>query len=113
MMRLPLLLALFGLPLAGMAQKVYVTDHEHQADVKVYVVDREYQADLLVYETEAPQRAKASENRGLWYFADAPYRADKKIYFTDREHRADLKICFVDREYRAGWKNRRKTHLMR
>lgn len=92
-------------------QKVCVVDREYRADVKVYVEDREYRADLLVYETDRPDRAAG--NKGIWYFEDTDFRADKKIIFVDSPDRADLKICFVDREYQAGWKKSSKKHLMR
>jgi hypothetical protein len=75
-------------------------------------VDSEYRADLVVYKTDKEYRAKASENKGIWFFTDKQYRADKKVYFTDNEYQADLKVYFTDKEYRAGWKNKEKQPLM-
>ena len=92
------------------AQKVYSTDYEYQADVKVFVVDKSYRADLIVYRVKHEYQAKG--NKGLWFFVDKAYQADKKIYFTDKEYQADLKIYFTDREYRAGWEHKKYEYLM-
>jgi hypothetical protein len=97
---------------AAFGQKIYSTNHQYQADVKVYVVDSEYRADLVVFKTDKEYRAKASENKGIWFFSDKQYRADKKVYFVDSEYQADLKVYFTDKEYRAGWKNKEKQPLM-
>ena len=80
--------------------------------MKVFVVDNEYQADVVVYRTDKEYRAKDTENKGIWFFTDKAYRADKKIFFVDHEYQADLKVYFTDKEYRAGWKNNSKKHLM-
>jgi lipocalin len=76
------------------------------------VVDAEYKADLIVYKTDKDYRAKANENKGIWYFTDKSYRADKKVYFTDRPTQADLKVYFTDKDYRAGWKSSEKKPLL-
>lgn len=95
--------------LHSQAQKIYSVKYSHRADVKVFVVDAEY---LVVYKTDKDYRAKSVDNKGIWFFTDREYRADKKVYFTDRQHDADLKIFFTDKEYRAGWRNREKMPLM-
>ena len=46
MNRFLLLLCLLTASVTMMAQRVYSTDHEYQANVNVYVTDHEYQADL-------------------------------------------------------------------
>lgn len=94
------------------AQKIYEVEKEYQADVKVFVVEKEYQADLIVYGTDKEYLARASENRGIWYFVDVPYKADKKLYQVEKEYQADLKIYFTDSEYLAGWRNASKRYLM-
>lgn len=91
------------------AQKVYTAN---SADIRIFVVDKEYRADLVVYRTNKESRAKASDNRGIWFFCDKASRADKKVCFVDKEYRANLKVFFTDKEYRAGWRNQEKKHLM-
>ena len=66
----------------------------------------------MVYRTDKEYRAKDTENKGIWFFTDKAYRADKKIFFVDHEYQADLKVYFTDKEYRAGWKNNSKKYLM-
>jgi hypothetical protein len=104
------LLLLLGAATEAAAQKVYVTDNEYRADVKVYVVNYESRADLVVYRTTSESRAR--DNKGLWYFLEKPYRADKKIYFVENEYRADLKVYFTNKEYRAGWRHPDKSSLL-
>lgn len=93
------------------AQKIYSVK-SNQADVKVFVADHEYQADLIVYKTDKDYRAKKSENKGIWFFTTKEYQADKKVFFVDHEYQADLKVYFTDKEYRAGWKKDDKKPLM-
>jgi hypothetical protein len=76
---------------AAFGQKIYSTNHQYQADIKVFVVDSEYRADLVVYKTDKEYRAKASENKGIWFFTDKQYRADKKVYFVDSEPKPTLR----------------------
>ena len=95
---------------SAFAQKIYTTDYSYQADFKVFVVKYEYMADLVVYRTD--RECRATDNKGIWYFTDKSYRADKKIYFTDYEYQADLKIYFTDSEYKAVWKKNSKKHLL-
>ncbi len=97
---------------AAHAQKIYSTDRAYEADVKVFVTDKEYKADLIVFETDKDYRAKASENKGIWFFTDRPFQADKKVYFVDKEYQADLIILYTDKEYRAGWKKNSKKYLL-
>lgn len=106
------LIAFMAMSCEVYSQKVYSTKDEYQADIKVFVVDKEYQDDLIVFKTDKDYRAKASENKGIWFFTDKDYRADKKIFFVDREYRADLNIFFTDKESRAGWKDNSKKHLL-
>lgn len=112
MKRFVLLCAFVAIAISVMAQKMYSTDSRYQADVVVYVVDAEYKADLIVYKTDKQYRAKGNENKGIWYFTDHSYNADKKIYFTDHEYQADLKVYFTNSEYRAGWRNAKKKPLL-
>ena len=93
------LIAFMAMSCEVYSQKVYSTKDEYQADIKVFVVDKEYQADLIVFKTDKDYRAKASENKGIWFF-------------TDKEYRADLNIFFTDKESRAGWKDNSKKHLL-
>ena len=115
-MRMNILRKLFAVAvvLAGVqtafGQKVFSADSQYQADVKVFVVDKEYRADI-VSRTDKPYRAKAGENKGIWYFCDKAYQADKKVFFVDKEYQADLKVFFTDKEYRAGWRKNDKKHL--
>lgn len=113
-MRRTIRILFLALAVAGSAraQKMYSVGSEYQADVKVYVVDSEYKADLIVYKTKRHSDAKANENKGIWYFCDSKYKADKTVYFTDREYKADLKVFFTDKKYRAGWKKPEKKHLL-
>ena len=101
-------LLLFAFSLS--AQKVYSTHSSNRADIKVFVVNKDYQADIIVYRTSKEYRAKASENKGIWFFCDKPSRADKKIYFVDKDYQADLKVFFTNKEYRAGWRNDSKKY---
>lgn len=94
------------------AQKVCPVDYQYQADIKVFVVKNEYQADLLVYKTDRSYDSALGDNKGVWYFTDRQYQADKKIFFTDREYQADLKIFFVNQPYRAKWNRASKKHLL-
>ena len=109
-----MMMMLIGTCLSGHcnAQKIYSVDHGYQADVKVFVADAEYKADLVVFKTNREYRAKKEENKGIWFFTDRAYQADKKVYFVDRAYQADLKVFFTDKEYRAGWKNHDKKPLM-
>lgn len=96
----------------AMGQKICSVNHQYRADLKVYVVDSEFRADLLVFKTNNEYCANANENKGIWFFTDKEYRADKKVYFVDHEYQADLKIYFVDSEYRAGWRDKSKQPLL-
>ena len=107
-----LLIILFCFAISSWAQKVYSVDHDYQADIKVFVVDKDFRADLIVYKTDKSHRAKATENKGVWYFCPTPSQADKKVFFVDKENRADIKVFFTDKEYRAGWKKNDKKHFM-
>ena len=100
------ILLLVGMSMS--AQKIYSVDHEYHHDG----VDSEYKADLIVYKTDKEYRAKASENKGIWFICPRQYQADKKVFFVDREYQADLKVFFTDKEYRAGWKKNDKKPLM-
>lgn len=92
------------------AQKIYSTNYDYQADIKVFVVSHDYKADLLVYKVDAEY--KAVNNKGLWFFVDNDYQADKKVFFTNHDYQADLKIYFVEHSYQAAWKNIEKKHLL-
>lgn len=97
---------------AAGAQKMHSVDHEYQADVKVFVVYAEYRADLIVYRTDCAYNAKEDENKGIWFFTEKPYQADKKVYFVDHEYQADIRVYFTDRPYRAGWRKKDKQPLL-
>ncbi len=94
----------------GSAQIVFSTDKEYKADIKVFAVDQAYKADLLVFKVNAEYKAKGNE--GKWYFADADYKATKKVYFVDADYKADLRINFVDSDYKSKWIDKSKQHLM-
>jgi len=52
------------------------------------------------------------KNKGLWYFTDNQFSADKVIFFTDNKFSADLIIFFTDNQFVAGWEDNSKIHLM-
>lgn len=101
------LIPVFGV---AFAQKVYITKHESQAQVKVYKVSHESQADLKVY--EAKYNFLSDKNSGIWTFESYESGADKKIFFVAHESQADLKIYYVQHESQAGWINEAKKSLM-
>lgn len=92
------------------AQKVFSAQNKYDAHVKVYVVQNCYNADLLVYRVE--NRYEAQGNKGLWFFTQNRYDADKIIFFTENRYEADLLIFFVNNRYDAGWRNNAKKYLM-
>ena len=79
---------------------------------KVFSVDREYQADLVVFKTDKRYEASQKENKGVWFFTNAGYEADKKLFFVDQEYKADLKVYFTDLKYKVGWRHNDKKHVM-
>lgn len=78
MKNLFILLFMILIPFCVKAQKIFSTQHGYQADFKVFVVDKDYNADIVVYRTDQEYKAKSSENKGIWYFCDREYQADKK-----------------------------------
>lgn len=68
-------------------QRIYSVDHDYQADLKVFVVDAEYKADLVVFKTDNEYRAKKEENKGIWFFTDKSYRANKKSFLLTKSLR--------------------------
>ena len=99
-------------PSDAFAQKMYSTTYKSQADIKIYVVNAEYKADIIVYRTEHKYEAVATENKGIWFFTEKNYEADKKVFFVDHEYEADLKVFFTDRKYKAEWRNYQKKPLL-
>lgn len=97
--------------LGAPAQKIFRTNAAYSADLKVCEVNRESRADLVVYVTDKAYKAKAEENKGIWFFTDRAYNADKKVFFVDHEYQADLRVYFTDKPYRAGWRTN-KRHLL-
>lgn len=69
------------------AQQVYSCDYKHEAEVKVYVTNYKYEAELVVYKCK--YKYDAEGNKGLWFFVEHKYNADKKIYFVDSKYEAD------------------------
>lgn len=94
----------------SMSQKIYSCDNKYDADFKVFVVDNKYDADLLVYKLENKYDAK--DNKGLWFFTESKYDADKLIFFSDSKYDADLLIFFVESKYDSGWREKQKIHLL-
>ena len=92
------------------AQLIYSTNNQFSADVSVYVTDNQFSADLLVFKCDS--QFSATKNKGLWYFTDNQFFADKVIYFTDNQFLADLIIYFTENQFSAGWKENSKIHLM-
>ena len=74
------------------------------------MVGSKYDADLCVYKVTS--KYDAENNKGLWYFTDSKYDADKKIFFVDSKYDADLLIYFVDSKYDAEWRTSSKKQLM-
>ena len=60
-----------------LSQKIFSCESKYDADVKIFVVESKYDADLLVYKEESKYNAEG--NKGLWYFTESKYDADKKI----------------------------------
>ena len=92
------------------SQKIFSTKEAYSADVIVFVVKNEYQADLRVFKSK--NQFQPNQNKGIWYFVDNQYTADKKVYFTENQYQAALKLFFVEYEYQAGWKDKSKIHLL-
>lgn len=62
-----------------------------------------------IYSCES--KYNADENKGLWYFTDSKFNADKKIFFTNSKNKAGLVIYFTESDYNAEWRNKNKMHL--
>ena len=69
-----------------------------------------YDAHLVVHKCSSKYDAK--ENKGLWFFVDSKYDADKTIFFVDSKYDADLIIFFSESKYDAGWRDKSKMQLM-
>jgi len=92
------------------AQKVFSTNSKYDAKVKVFVASSKYDAHLVVHKCSSKYDAK--ENKGLWFFVDSKYDADKTIFFVDSKYDADLIIFFSESKYDAGWRDKSKMQLM-
>ena len=66
----------------------------------------------MVYRAPREYTSGVKDNRGIWYFVNREYQADKKIKFVDERYQADLVVMFTDKEYRAGWKKAAKKYLL-
>ncbi|GAB4310781.1 MAG: hypothetical protein Kow00127_00460 [Bacteroidales bacterium] len=91
-------------------QIIYSCDSRYDADIIVFAVESKYDADLWVYKCES--RYEPDGNKGLWYFTESRYDADKLVWFSDSKYDADLLIWFTDSKYEAGWRKRQKIHLL-
>jgi len=103
------LFALFH-PASALAQRMYIVDHESQAELTVFITERMSEADLVVFKEQYPSRAKG--NDGYWFFESFPSRADKRIFISKYRSRAELIICFTQYRSRAGWRKQQKKHLL-
>ena len=92
------------------SQTVFSVSSKYDADVKVFVASSKYDADLIVHKCSS--KYDATDNKGLWYFAESKYDAKKKIFFCDSKYDADLIIFFSDSKYDAQWRNASKKSLM-
>lgn len=92
------------------AQKVEVVKHASQADVKVYVTNIEHEADVKVFKVKYPILAEG--NKGKWFFGNST-QADIKIMFVNYTSQADIKIYYVKYESLAGWVNNKKRNLLK
>ena len=109
LIKLAIIIAICALAYNLNAQKVYSCSSKYDADVKVWVADSKYDADLVVFKCSS--KYDATDNKGLWFFVDSKYDADKKIFFVDSKYDADVKIYFTDSKYDAQWRETNKKHL--
>jgi hypothetical protein len=88
----------------GMGQRIWVSEHRHQADIAVFIADYTHRAHLLVW--EAPYAHQASSGEGHWYMVEHRHQADVKVFLTSHAHQADLIIALVDYRHQAGWRDK-------
>jgi hypothetical protein len=62
-----------------MAAKVFIVNHDYQADYKVFFVDNDYQQ-------------KNHQIIGGGKLVDHDYQADVKVFIVDHDYQADIKI---------------------
>ena len=95
MKNLVISLCFFLVSQCGLAQKIFVTQYEYQADVIVCVVDQRYQANMVVKVVDQPYKVGHLNGVAHWNFVQYEYQADIKIFFTDYPYKANWLVYFT------------------